>query len=416
MVFVKKLIKRLQPKESEMRKFFIILSLFIISVSLYAEVFRYKYNQGEKYKIVSVVDESVYIDGIFSHKARILNKISVEVADVFDDGSGEIEANYSTSEERTGNVQVYALSQEYYSTFIRDETGKISIDPGFFMPVVRNVPLFDNQDYKPGDIWSSEGYEVHDLRNGYGIKEAFSYPVKVKYKYLGKEERDGALYDIISIFYSISYRTPDYFSRYPLYPIRVTGYSDQTLYWDNETGRPYAYEEEFNIQFSVSNGSSYEFTGTAWANVTESELMDKHRIAGNIEARLEKERLENAVVSIDENGVTITLGSINFGADSSALSYAEKKKLDIVVDILKNYPERDVVITGHTALAGTAEGRLELSKQRAAIVAQYFIEKGAKRSDQLIITGKGASDPVSDNSTIEGMARNRRVEITIIEN
>ncbi len=399
-----------------MRKFFIILSLFIISVSLYAEVFRYKYNQGEKYKIVSVVDESVYIDGIFSHKARILNKISVEVADVFDDGSGEIEANYSTSEERTGNVQVYALSQEYYSTFIRDETGKISIDPGFFMPVVRNVPLFDNRDYKPGDIWSSEGYEVHDLRNGYGIKEAFSYPVKVKYKYLGKEERDGALYDIISIFYSISYRTPDYFSRYPLYPIRVTGYSDQTLYWDNETGRPYAYEEEFNIQFSVSNGSSYEFTGTAWANVTESELMDKHRIAGNIEARLEKERLENAVVSIDENGVTITLGSINFGADSSALSYAEKKKLDIVVDILKNYPERDVVITGHTALAGTAEGRLELSKQRAAIVAQYFIEKGAKRSDQLIITGKGASDPVSDNSTIEGMARNRRVEITIIEN
>ncbi len=416
MGFVKKLIKRLQPKESEVRKFFIILSLFIFSVSLYAEVFRYKYNQGEKYKIVSVVDESVYIDGIFSHKARILNKISVEVADVFDDGSGKIEANYSTSEERSGNVQVYALSQEYYSTFIRDETGKISIDPGFFMPVVRNVPLFDNRDYKPGDIWSSEGYEVHDLRNGYGIREAFSYPVKVKYKYLGKEEKDGTLYDIISIFYSISYRTPDYFSRYPLYPIRVTGYSDQTLYWDNETGRPYAYEEEFNIQFSVSNGSSYEFTGTAWANVTESELMDKNRIAGNIEARLEKERLENAVVSIDENGVTITLGSINFGADSSALSYAEKKKLDIVVDILKNYPERDVVITGHTALAGTAEGRLELSKQRAAIVAQYFIEKGAKRSDQLIITGKGASDPVSDNSTIEGMVRNRRVEITIIEN
>ena len=144
--------------------------------------------------------------------------------------------------------------------------------------------------------------------------------------------------------------------------------------------------------------------------------MDKNRIADNIEARLEKERLENAVVSIDENGVTITLQSINFGADSSELNYSEKKKLDTLVDILRNHPDRDVVITGHTALAGTAEGRLELSTQRAAMVAQYFIEKGVKRRDQLIITGKGATEPVADNSTLTGMAANRRVEITIVEN
>lgn len=399
-----------------MKKIFIIMCLFVISTSTYAEVFRYKYRQGEKYKIISIVDESVYIDGIFNHKARILNKISVEVVNTLDDGSGQIEANYLTSEERSGNVQVYALSQEYYSTFNRDAAGKISIDPGFFMPVVRNIPLFDSGDYKPGDTWNSEGYEVHDLRNGYGIKDAFSYPVKVKYKYLGKGEKDGAEYDIISIFYSISYRTPEYFSRYPLYPVRVNGYSDQTLYWDNTAGRPYAYEEEFNIQFSVSNGSSYEFSGIARAHVTESELMDKNKIARNIEERLRKERLENAVVNIDDNGVTITLGSINFGADSSELNYTEKKKLDIVVDILKNYPERDLLITGHTALAGTVEGRLELSKQRAAMVARYFIEEGVKRREQLIITGKGASEPVSDNSTTEGMSLNRRVEITIVEN
>lgn len=400
-----------------MKKIIIILCLFIISVSLYAEVFRYKYIQGEKYKIVSVTDENVYIDGIFSHQVRILNKISVEVVETFDDGKrGEIEAYYTTSEERSGNVQVYALAQEYYSTFIRDDSGAIEIDPGFFMPVARNVPLFDNRDYQPGDTWFSEGYEVQDLRVVYGISEPFKFPLKVKYKYLGKGEKDGDEYDIISIFYSISHRTSEYFERYPYYPVRITGYADQTIYWDNEAGRPYAYEEEFSIQFSVSNGSSHEFTGTASAKVTESELMDMDRIASNIEARLEKERLDDAVVSIDENGVTITLGSINFGADSSELSYVEKKKLDIVVDILKNYPERDVIITGHTALAGTAEGRLELSKQRAAMVAQYFIEKSAKRMDQLIITGKGALEPVSDNSTTSGMAGNRRVEITIVEN
>ena len=399
-----------------MKKIFFLLCLLVISVYLYSEVFTYKYNQGEKYKIVSVVDENVYLDGIFHHQARILSKISVEVIKAFDNGSGEIEANYSTSEERSGNVQVYALAQEYYSSFSRDKTGRIDIHPSYFMPVVRNVPLFEGKDYQPGDTWEMEGYEVHDLRASYGIEEAFRFPVKAEYKYLGKGEKDGAEYDIISIFYSISERSSDYYSQYPLYPVKITGYSDLTLYWDNTAGRPYAYEEEFSIQFNLSDGRINEFTGTAGAKVTESELMDKNAIAGRIEERLEKEKLENAIVNIDENGVTITLGSINFGADSSELSFSEKKKLDVIVDILKNYPERDVRITGHTALAGTAQGRMELSKQRASMVAEYFFSEGAKRRDQLLIDGKGATQPVADNSTVEGMKLNRRVEITIVEN
>jgi outer membrane protein OmpA-like peptidoglycan-associated protein len=398
------------------KKNYIIFCIFFISVSLYAEVFTFKYNQGEKYKIVSVVDESIYLDGIFHHQARILNKISVEVIKAHDNGSGDIDANYSTSEERSGNVQVYALAQEYYSSFNRDKTGKISINPSYFMPVVRNVPMFDGRDYNPGDTWEMEGYEVHDLRAVYGIEEAFSFPVKVKYKYLGKGEKDGNEYDIISIFYSISERSSDYYSQYPIYPVKITGYSDQTLYWDNFVGRPYAYEEEFSIQFYLSNGRINEFTGTAGAKVTESEFMDKNLIVRDIEMRLEKERLEKAVVNIDENGVTITLGSISFGADSSTLSISEKKKLNVIIDILKNYPERDVLITGHTALAGTVGGRLELSKQRASMVAEYFFTEGAKRRDQLLIIGKGASDPLADNSSAEGMSLNRRVEITIVEN
>jgi len=398
------------------RKILIILCLFLFSVSLYAEVFTYKYSQGEKYKIVSVVDENVYLDGLFLHQARILSKISVEIIKSFEDGSSEIEANYLISEKLHENVQVYALDQEYYSSFNRDKTGLIDIDPSYFMPVVRNVPLFDGRDYQPGDSWEMEGYEVHDFRASYGIEEAFSFPIKVKYKYLGKGEKDGNEYDIISIFYSISERSSEYYSRYSIYPVKITGYSDQTMYWDNITGRPYAYEEEFSIRVNLSNGQMHEFTGTAAARVTESELMDKNLIAKNIGEQLEKERLENAVVNIDENGVTITLGSINFGADSSELSFAEKKKLDVIIDILKNYPERDVLITGHTALAGTPGGRLELSKQRASMVAEYFFSEGVKRRDQLLIIGKGATDPIADNSTAAGMTLNRRVEITIVEN
>ncbi len=200
MSFVKKLIKT----GGRVKKIVIILFLFMVSISVFGEIFSYRYIKGEKYKIISVVDETVYIDGLYHHKARILNKISVEVLNSSEDGSsGELEANYSTSEERSGNVRVYSLAQEYYSRFNRDSTGLIDIGPDFFMPVVRNVPLFDDGDYKPGDTWSSKGYEVHDLRNGYGIKEAFGFPIDVDYKYLGKGTKDGKEYDIISIFYSV---------------------------------------------------------------------------------------------------------------------------------------------------------------------------------------------------------------------
>jgi len=99
-----------QPKEGKVKKILVIITIFIISTSIYAEVFTYKYNQGEKYKIISVADENIYVDGIFHHQARILNKISVEVLKSNDDGSGEIEASYLTSEERSGNVRVYALA------------------------------------------------------------------------------------------------------------------------------------------------------------------------------------------------------------------------------------------------------------------------------------------------------------------
>jgi outer membrane protein OmpA-like peptidoglycan-associated protein len=49
-------------------------------------------------------------------------------------------------------------------------------------------------------------------------------------------------------------------------------------------------------------------------------------------------------------------------------------------------------------------------------VADYLIEKGVREADRIIVRGFGADNPVADNATPEGMRRNRRVEITILEN
>ncbi len=397
------------------RKWILTLLMLTAAVFINAEVFEYRYFRGEKYKIKSEVNEAVYINGRFHHTAEILNKISVEVLKA-ESGTGMLDASFSTSEKRKGNVDVYELSQEYHSLFKRDRFGKINIDYQYYMPVVRDVPLFNGKDIKEGETWYGDGWEVHDLRNGYGIQEPFRYPVHVKYTYLGKGEKDGVLYDIITAYYNISYTTPASFSRYQLYPVQVTGYSDQTIFWNNREGKPYSYEEEFSIRFILSTGDAYTFRGTAGAKVIESERLDKELLANSIKDRIQKENLSDMNVTVSDKGVTITLSNIHFMADSAKILDSEKKKLDLVADKLKEYPGRDVLITGYTALAGTPEGRKKLSEERARVVAGYFIESGAKPREQIVIRGLGAENPVADNSTPEGKQQNRRVEITILEN
>jgi outer membrane protein OmpA-like peptidoglycan-associated protein len=94
----------------------------------------------------------------------------------------------------------------------------------------------------------------------------------------------------------------------------------------------------------------------------------------------------------------------------------ERAKLDRIAEILKRYPDRDIMIGGHTALAGTAEGRMQLSIDRAKAVADYFLSKNVRTADRVVVRGYGAERPIADNKTEEGKRKNRRVEITILEN
>jgi outer membrane protein OmpA-like peptidoglycan-associated protein len=94
-------------------------------------------------------------------------------------------------------------------------------------------------------------------------------------------------------------------------------------------------------------------------------LWDK--AAQEIQRDIEKSGIDNATARADELGVTITLENVNFPPNSEALLPAEREKLRRIVEILKKYPDRDLVITGHTAaVAGyTEEEHQALSGKRA---------------------------------------------------
>ena len=142
--------------------------------------------------------------------------------------------------------------------------------------------------------------------------------------------------------------------------------------------------------------------------------MDKEEIVQDIAEEIAG--IPDASVRVSDEGIVISLENIQFAPDSAVLMPGERAKLDKVAEILMRYPDRDILVGGHTALAGTAAGRLQLSRERAASVAEYLIGKNVRSPGRVVIRGYGAEQPVADNRTPEGMAKNRRVEITILEN
>ncbi|MDR0569301.1 MAG: OmpA family protein [Spirochaetaceae bacterium] len=408
------------------------ITLALVCVEVQAEEFAYKHETGDKYRILSTVREDVFVNRRFSHRSEILNRIAVEVRSVTN-GVGSHGAVFQTAERGVAPPQTasqprqpaaqqgpehfpgnFQWAKEYESEFDRDRLGYVQIDKKYYMPVVRNVPVFPNRDLKPGDTWSAEGHEMHDFRASFGITEPYRIPFTANYTFLGNREWQGKEYPAFSVSYRI-FSEPEASSG-TMYPTRITGESDQIVYWNPALGQPAAYQEYFRMIFELSNGMTMEFRGDADAEILESESMDKPKITEDILEDINRLDIPDISVRQSDEGIVISLEDIQFQADSANLMPGEQDKLNKIAEILLRYKDRDIMVGGHTALAGTAEGRQQLSEERASSVAEYLIKKAVRPADRVVIQGYGAERPVADNSTPEGRRRNRRVEITILEN
>jgi len=116
--------------------------------------------------------------------------------------------------------------------------------------------------------------------------------------------------------------------------------------------------------------------------------------------------------------ITVTLqNTILFDSGKATLKSTTSKELNQIVSVLKQkYASKDVDVVGHTdtdpIVKSSWKDNLELSAQRALSVARYIIDHGISEK-QVRAAGCGAARPVASNSTAEGKARNRRVEIVV---
>ena len=123
-----------------------------------------------------------------------------------------------------------------------------------------------------------------------------------------------------------------------------------------------------------------------------------------------------AGATVDTDGCevvsTIELPGVYFEFDSSALDMRSNNILDRAANILNNNQEIDVEVAGHTDSVGTDNYNQGLSERRANVVKDYLVNKGVKEA-RMTTRGYGESEPVADNSTDEGRAKNRRTELRV---
>jgi len=142
---------------------------------------------------------------------------------------------------------------------------------------------------------------------------------------------------------------------------------------------------------------------------------DNFDLVAKINAMLKANNIANAIAMLTGEGVTIIFATPQFQANTAEFISAESDDLRVLASILKSITVRKIIVSGHSALAGTEGAQMRTSIERAQAVKDYFISQGLMTDDDIHIRGFGAQRPVGDNSTAEGMARNRRVEITIVE-
>lgn len=133
-------------------------------------------------------------------------------------------------------------------------------------------------------------------------------------------------------------------------------------------------------------------------------------------AKLESAKVETVEDINGMKAIKVTFDSgILFELNKSDLNEASKSSLSTFATEMKDLPDTDITIFGHTDNTGSDAVNERISKQRADAVSSY-LQKCGIAANRLSAEGKSYSMPVATNDTVEGRAANRRVEVYISAN
>jgi OOP family OmpA-OmpF porin len=403
------------------KKAILMCHVVLIGMTLHTvnaeNLFQVTYAPGEKYKITEVSDLRKTVNG--KYEGFIYRQVR-GIMDVVPKAGGgfSVEGHFYVFEETKRDTRLIAnqIDTIVPARFSITPDGRYTISETDFYPTTRDFPVFPDKELEPGESWRAYGVRyVEPLRDGVFTKVKFY----CEYVYEGVTSLGSGKYHLITAQYALRYKQGQDPKGDPrLKSIDYAGHK-VSIYFDRESQKPV-----FMRDAIIENlgGEVYRFTDgreimikgviLTWFDMIE--IMDKEKIADDIEEVLEEDEIEDVTIEETDEGVMLTLNNIHFIPDKALILPEEKPRLDTLVETLKKIKDRTFLVVGHTARWGTEKEQYELSVQRAKAIVDYMVAKGIE-AKRFLYEGRGATEPVAPNDTEENMRKNRRVEIVILE-
>lgn len=410
-----------------MKKLFFVLFCVFVNLNCFSQVL-IQYNQDRTYTLVERTDLRRYDNG------RYIGLLSREVRSFINQDEHPKYKNFYQGDfyvlektKRNSFEVTLGINEAIPSSFTISEDGNLTMieDNGF--PSFRSFPTFPKDKIKIGDKWNATAERAVDPLNK-GIITRL--PIYIQYQYTG----DGKYHDedifILKAQWATRYGISYFDSQGDKELKSAMGSHKADIYVSKKTGCALLVRDIVDETFVYQDGNKINFQGfitlfTEYPPAVDREIIipSLNRIAKNNDDKNDDDTQKDFFKDKDvpdisyENtnrGIRLTIQNLQFKPNSSELLPGEENRLNQIAKVLKQAKNSMFLVEGHTASTGNISGEKQLSVERAYTIAEELIKRGIS-AEKFIYKGSGSSKPIATNETPEGMAKNRRVEITILE-
>lgn len=360
-------------------------------------------NKGDHVEVVKTADVLYRINNENQETSRERN-----IIDLYCTGStgGKYDVNsiFSLYSLHPGDT-VFKLDSKTRSVFRISRNGEYLVDDRTYLPNLRSIPTFPDGDITVNSTWEKPGALVFD-----NFSVPFKIEMPVNYRLAAINSQESASTAEILFKYTVDYTLDP--ARFPQdFPQKITGRSEGVITWDLKKNIPVAIRENYRMAFIFARGNNIVIH--EWLMAMETDYTNYQKNPEPVKD-LSDEIDPDTGVTVAENdrGLVFTLGEVLFDFNSSDIRKDSSEVIDKITAIIKrDYPDREIIVEGHTDNTGSTDYNRNLSEKRAENVAERILSK--IDHDKVSYIGQGETLPVADNNSAEGRKKNRRVEIIV---
>ena len=385
-------------------------ALFVFGAALFAADTQFVYSGSQNYSLVERTDLRRYDNG------KYVGLMSREARSFIVCKDGVYDGDFFVHQDTVHNqkIVVNGIHDSIRSVFKIGKDGTLTMIEDNGYPSFRSFPTFPQKKIQQGQSWQARAVRAMDpLSKGRPTR----VPIYVEYTYLRDEVFGGQEVYVLSARWATRYGYSEVDPNGDPDLLRANGSNNATMYIRKTDCAALVIRDSVDELYEFSDGSKVAFKGTISLFTEYPPAIDRTKLLPAINRVVGPSGgAGESSVKIKETagGIMLTLENLHFKPDSAQLLPGEAALLDKIAAILKETGQNKLLVNGHTASVGNPSGEMALSIERAKEVAAQLATRGIA-ADKFICRGSGSKYPVADNSTKEGMAQNRRVEITILE-